>query len=67
MSGVAASDRNNLLLLTRLVLRGLLEHCMQANNRMLAPDTPQLQHLFIMVEKVLRHGFKCAGMIRTAD
>uniref|UniRef100_A0A914WTN3 RUN domain-containing protein n=1 Tax=Plectus sambesii TaxID=2011161 RepID=A0A914WTN3_9BILA len=56
-----ANDRNNLLLLTRLVLRGLLEHCMQANNRMLAADTPQLQHLFIMVEKVLRHGFKYAA------
>lgn len=55
---VTAIGRNNLLLLTRLVIRGLLENCMQLKCRMLNTEHQQLQDFFVMVEKVLRHGFK---------
>lgn len=57
-SNFAAIGRNNLLLLTRLVIRGLLENCMQLKCRMLHAEHQQLQDFFIMVDKVLRHGFK---------
>jgi hypothetical protein len=54
-----ANDRNNIILLTRLVLRRLLEHCMtDVTNRMMNAAQPELVDLMVMLEKVLRHGFK---------
>lgn len=62
--------RANLLLITRLVLKGLLEYCMQSKCRMLHSENQQLTDFFIVVEKVLRHGFKASRnmiSLRTPD
>lgn len=53
--------RANLILITRLVLKGLLEFSMQSKCRMLHCENQQLRDFFIVAEKVLRHGFKGKG------
>uniref|UniRef100_A0A914ZY40 FYVE-type domain-containing protein n=4 Tax=Parascaris univalens TaxID=6257 RepID=A0A914ZY40_PARUN len=52
------NERSNLLVITRLVLRAFLEETMKLRHRMLESDTQQLADLFMMLEKVLWHGFK---------
>ncbi|VDK17778.1 unnamed protein product [Anisakis simplex] len=52
------NERSNLLIVTRLVLRTFLEETMKLRHRMLETDTQPLADLFMMLEKVLWHGFK---------
>uniref|UniRef100_A0A0M3HUT5 RUN domain-containing protein n=2 Tax=Ascaris TaxID=6251 RepID=A0A0M3HUT5_ASCLU len=52
------NERSNLLVITRLVLRAFLEETMKLRHRMVESDTQQLADLFMMLEKVLWHGFR---------
>lgn len=53
-----ANERSNLLVISRVVLKGFLEESMKLRHRMLESDIQQLCDLLMMVEKVLWHGFK---------
>ncbi|VDK18870.1 unnamed protein product [Anisakis simplex] len=55
---ISENERSNLLIVTRLVLRTFLEETMKLRHRMLETDTQPLADLFMMLEKVLWHGFK---------
>ncbi|XP_065291876.1 RUN and FYVE domain-containing protein 2 isoform X2 [Dermacentor albipictus] len=52
-----AIERSNLLNLTKLVVKELIESSLKFG-RMLDSDHPPLQHFFILLEHVLRHGLK---------
>ncbi|VDO95326.1 unnamed protein product [Soboliphyme baturini] len=51
-------ERANVLLLLRLIIRKLLEEAMRSDDRAIASDHPQLQNLFVVLERALRHGLK---------
>lgn len=50
-------ERSNLVNISRLVVRELIEESLQYG-RMLDSDHMPLQHFFIVLEHVLRHGLK---------
>ncbi|XP_064458494.1 RUN and FYVE domain-containing protein 2-like [Ornithodoros turicata] len=52
-----AIERSNLVNLTKLVVKELIESSLKYG-RMLDSDHPPLQHFFILLEHVLRHGLK---------
>ncbi|CAJ0570770.1 unnamed protein product, partial [Mesorhabditis spiculigera] len=52
------NERGNLATITRLVIKGLLEHSMKSLNRLVNADGTELCDFFIMLEKVLFHGLK---------
>ena len=56
------NDATNVVLITRLVLRRLLEHCMCSDTlttgRLMSSDQQELVDLLVMLEKVLKNGFK---------
>lgn len=52
-----AIERSNLLSLTKLVVKELIESSLKFG-RMLDSDHAPLQHFFILLEHVLRHGLK---------
>uniref|UniRef100_A0A158R5H4 FYVE-type domain-containing protein n=1 Tax=Syphacia muris TaxID=451379 RepID=A0A158R5H4_9BILA len=53
-----ANERSNLLVISRIVLKGFLKASLKLRHRMLEGDIQQLCDLLVMLEKVLWHGFK---------
>ncbi|EJD75184.1 hypothetical protein LOAG_17625 [Loa loa] len=51
-------ERSNLLLITRLVLRIFLDESMHSRHRIINAEIRSLTDLFVILEKVLWHGFK---------
>ncbi|VDM12811.1 unnamed protein product [Wuchereria bancrofti] len=51
-------ERSNLLLITRLVLRIFLDESMHSRHRIINTEIRPLTDLFVILEKVLWHGFR---------
>ncbi|OZC10784.1 FYVE zinc finger [Onchocerca flexuosa] len=51
-------ERSNLLFITRLVLRVFLDESMRSRHRIIDVEIRSLTDLFVMLEKVLWHGFR---------
>ncbi|VDK79286.1 unnamed protein product [Litomosoides sigmodontis] len=51
-------ERSNLLLITRLVLRVFLDESMRSRRRIINAEIRSLTDLFVVLEKVLWHGFR---------
>ncbi|CAG9536961.1 unnamed protein product [Cercopithifilaria johnstoni] len=51
-------ERSNLLLITRLVLRVFLDESMRSRHRIINAEIRSLADLFVILEKVLWHGFR---------
>uniref|UniRef100_A0A915PUZ8 Uncharacterized protein n=1 Tax=Setaria digitata TaxID=48799 RepID=A0A915PUZ8_9BILA len=51
-------ERSNLLLIARLVLRSFLDESMRLRHRIIETEIRSLTDLFVILEKVLWHGFK---------
>lgn len=50
-------ERRNLVNISKLIVKELIENSLK-NGRMLDSDHPPLQHFFIVLEHVLRHGLR---------
>lgn len=50
-------EKSNLSILTKLVVRELLEHAMKHSRTMEFNEVP-LIHFFVVIESILKHGFR---------
>ncbi|KAM3727120.1 RUN and FYVE domain-containing protein [Dirofilaria immitis] len=51
-------ERSNLLLITRMILRVFLDESMRSRHRIIDVEIRSLTDLFVILEKVLWHGFR---------
>ncbi|MFH4979230.1 hypothetical protein AB6A40_005939 [Gnathostoma spinigerum] len=59
------NERDNLLLIIRLVLRAFLQRSVNLKGNLMEVESQQLSDLFVMLEKIFWHGFKFSANQRS--